>query len=214
VKNESKVFEQKKYVYVEKAVSKEICDLATQYGLFDSISDFNPDQNQVVGAHSKYADPLMESILLLLWPTVEKATGLKLFPTYSFYRTYKPGDELKPHVDRPSCEISLSLCLGWSYIHDDPDYKWELIVGDSSFGMNQGDIAIYRGLEVNHSRKPFEGKEGSFQVQAFCHYVNADGPFAFLKQDGRRGIGFPANSRDREINLFQLAEEIIESKEK
>lgn len=210
MKNLSKVFEQKKYVYVEKVLSKEICDLATQYGLFDSISDFNPDTGQVIGAHSKYGDPLMESILLLLWPVVEKATGLRLFPTYSFYRTYKPGDELKPHVDRPACEISLSLCLGWRYIHDDPNYMWELKVGDSSFRMNQGDIAIYRGLEVNHSRKPFEGKEGSFQVQAFCHYVNADGPFAFLKHDGRINIGAPTQTKERQINLSELAQEILE----
>ena len=39
-------------------------------------------------------------------PGMEKATGLKLYPAYTYARIYKKGDELKDIKDRFSCEIS------------------------------------------------------------------------------------------------------------
>ena len=45
-------------------------------------------------------------------PIMEKKTGLKLHPTYSYARIYKAGDiMLKRHKDRFSCEISTTLNL-------------------------------------------------------------------------------------------------------
>jgi hypothetical protein len=44
---------------------------------------------------------------------VEAATGKKLFPTYAYARWYAPGDELKIHRDRDSCEISATITLGF-----------------------------------------------------------------------------------------------------
>ena len=48
----------------------------------------------------------METLMMKVLPKMEKETGLKLLPTYSYARTYKKGDILKRHKDRPSCEIS------------------------------------------------------------------------------------------------------------
>ena len=45
-------------------------------------------------------------------PDMEKATGLKLYPAYTYARIYKKGDELKRHKDRFSCEISTTMNLG------------------------------------------------------------------------------------------------------
>jgi hypothetical protein len=42
---------------------------------------------------------------------MEKATGLKLYPAYTYARIYKKGDELKRHKDRLSCEISTTMNL-------------------------------------------------------------------------------------------------------
>ena len=39
------------------------------------------------------------------------ATGLKLYPAYTYARIYKKGDELKRHKDRFSCEISTTMNL-------------------------------------------------------------------------------------------------------
>ena len=46
-------------------------------------------------------------------PDMEKATGLKLYPAYTYARIYKKGDILKRHKDRFSCEISTTMNLGW-----------------------------------------------------------------------------------------------------
>ena len=48
---------------------------------------------------------------------MEKTTGLKLYPAYTYGRVYKKGDILKRHKDRFSCEISTTMNLGgdkWS----------------------------------------------------------------------------------------------------
>ena len=57
------------------------------------------------------SDFVMENLHDFLLPRMEKATGLKLFPTYTYFRVYKNGDVLEKHKDRPSCEISVSLSL-------------------------------------------------------------------------------------------------------
>lgn len=192
------VFSKNKQVYLKKALSPDICKLAAQYGIFDSVVNYDEDLLMVKGSHSKYGDSLMEALLLHLQPTIENATGLQLYPTYSFYRTYKAGNELKKHTDRPACEISVSVCLGYNY--STPSYFWNLWVGKSSYSMEVGDIAIYKGLELEHWREPFEGDENSWQVQAFLHYVDVNGSYAFLKNDTRPAIGLPFNSRNEDLD--------------
>jgi hypothetical protein len=54
----------------------------------------------------------METLLLKCQPVMEKATGLKLYPAYTYARIYKHGDILKRHKDRFSCEISTTMNLG------------------------------------------------------------------------------------------------------
>src|SRR5262245_36712433 len=68
--------------------------------------------DQIADTPCAYGDPLMDTLLLSLLPQVEKSSGLKLFPTYSYFRLYKQGDILQVHRDRAACEISVSLCLG------------------------------------------------------------------------------------------------------
>ena len=88
----------------------------------------------------------MEAMLKKVTATVECATGLSLYPTYSYYRVYKRGDVLPMHRDRPSCEISVSLCLGG--VFEKPWPLW-LMVGDYKIAatLGKGDAMIYRGCE-------------------------------------------------------------------
>ncbi len=82
---------------------------------------------QVPGTPAVYADPRTELLLARLTPVVEAEAGVAVYPTYSYFRVYKKGDKLKKHKDRPSCEISLSLSLGY-----DPDQPWPLWVEGNS----------------------------------------------------------------------------------
>lgn len=183
-------FKKDRYVAINSGLSKETIDLVTQYALFDELQRYNPEAEglQVPGAHSKYGDPMMESLLLALHPTIEKYTGLKLFPTYSYYRVYHPGDKLDHHVDRPSCEVSLTISFEYDY-KNKKNYKWPIYIDGTPIALNPGEMAIYRGCELDHWRDPFDAPEGSFHVQAFLHYVDQNGPNAGYKNDGRESVG-------------------------
>ncbi len=182
-----KEFSKNGYTIIRGALSKDLVDLATQYTLFDEIQDLCIDTFQVYGAHGKYADPLVESLLTQLQTTVEKNTGLELYPTYSFYRVYRPGHELIPHKDRKECEVSVTVCLGYDYCGS--DYSWPIFVEGTPVEMFPGDIICYRGIELEHWREKFSAPEGSWHSQAFLHYVDVNGPYADSKYDGRDSLG-------------------------
>lgn len=180
-------FKKQGYCIVKSAISQELRDFVTQYALFDEMQDFNPDSAQVPNAHAKYADPAMESLLVSLQPLMEEHTGLTLFPTYSFYRVYRDGDVLTPHRDRPSCEISATLCFNYSY---EKDYTWPIFMEGSKVALEPGDMLIYRGCDLNHWREPFESPNNdAWHVQGFFHYVDANGPFVEYKNDKRESVG-------------------------
>lgn len=181
------------YCLIKDALNKDIVDIVSNTALFEEIQKFSPGDGQVPNAHSSYASPVMESLLLFLHKDIEKNTGLELYPTYSYYRVYRKGDILKPHVDRPSCEISASVCLNYSY--DEKKYSWPLIVDNKKINMDVGDLVIYRGMDLNHSREEFCPPDNDdWHVQAFIHYVDANGPHSKLKFDGRQSIGYNKNS--------------------
>ena len=105
-----KFFKEKKYVLIKEMIPRDIAKVATQYSHYDRARNFQPESDgaQIPGSHSVYGAPLMETLLNFGRKTIEKSTGLELWPTYSYYRLYKVGDVLKRHKDRPSCEVSIT----------------------------------------------------------------------------------------------------------
>lgn len=194
-----KEFNKKGYTLIKNALNPELRDVITQYALFDEMQDFTPDEVQVPAAHSKYADPAMEAMLLHLHPLIEKETGLNLYPTYSFYRVYRNGDILHPHKDRQSCEISITVCFNYSY--DNSEYTWPIVIEENEINMEPGDIVIYRGCDLEHSRDIFLPPNNDWHVQAFLHYVDADGPYSNFKYDKRDSIGIIKNSTKNNVNI-------------
>ena len=148
--------------------------------------------SQVPGTPSAHGDAALDVLLEELCPAVEACTGLKLWPTYSYARLYRHGDELKPHRDRPACEVSLSLNLG----QEPADQPWALNVkgpaGSVAALLTPGDVLLYRGLELVHWREPYEGRH---MAQVFLHYVDQNGPHAAQKYDGRAALGTPLARR-------------------
>jgi len=143
-------------------------------------------------------DKLLEDLL----PNFEKASGLKLFPTYSYARLYNTKDEeLKVHIDRPACEISVSLTLGFE------GNVWSIYMGDNEdksnsakIDMEVGDAVLYRGCDKWHWREPY--KEGKWQAQVFLHYVDQNGPHAEWKYDKREALGKTNNEQKNKIENF------------
>lgn len=180
-------FNKNGYCVVKNVISQELRDFVTQYALFDEMQNFNGiGDSQIPKAHYRYADPAMETLLLQIQSTMEKNTGLSLYPTYSYYRVYRPGDELKVHQDRESCEISATLCFNYNY----ENYSWPIYMEDNSVVLSPGDMVIYKGCDLKHWRNVLDlEQDDAWHVQGFFHYVNSNGPFANFKYDKRESIG-------------------------
>ena len=211
-------FKKNKYQVIKGAISKELADVAYRYLQVSAEADNwminnyvthvgNPlvgnfHDPQVPNSYAKYADRFMETLLIKTIDVMQKKTGLKLVPTYSYTRLYRTGNILRRHKDRPSCEISTTLCLGgdqWP-IYIDPtgsdnvidEYK-DIHKPGAPIGvevnLKPGDMLIYSGCELEHWRKPFEGK---LCGQVFLHYNHADGRFAKANlYDKRPMLGIP-----------------------
>ena len=197
-------FKKNKYQVIRGAISKEVADIAYRYLQISAEADNwmlkngvthagnklvgNFKDNQVPGSYAKYGDRLMETLLIKTIDVMQKKTRLKLGPTYSYTRLYKKGNILRRHKDRPSCEISTTLCLGGDHwpIYLDPtggDYVIDEYKNIHKPGapkglevnLKPGDMLIYSGCKLEHWREPFQGQ---LCGQVFLHYNHADGPFA------------------------------------
>jgi len=106
-------FEVNKYVHLPEFLNKENCAQ-----LVDELRRLIADgkttkDDQCPLSQAIHGAPVFDSLLEQLVPNFEQASGKKLFPTYAYARLYAPGDELKVHTDRPACEISATLTLGF-----------------------------------------------------------------------------------------------------
>jgi len=198
-------FKKDRYIIIKEAIPKVIARFLTDYLLLKrevsytmfkyGVADNTTtewgrwDDDQVPGTYSHYSDVAMETLLAWMHPIMKKHTGLDLAPMYSYTRIYRKGDELERHKDRPSCAISTTMALGFDKpypIYLDPTG------GANSKGievnLNPGDMLVYRGCDLEHWRKPFEGEDC---VQVFLHY-NEKGTFTeHDKYDGRFHLGLP-----------------------
>ena len=205
------------YQIIKSAIPKEVAKFCFDYFLLKRDAfDFMTKENilppgpfsyfgrrgdrLVNDCYCHYADHAMETLLLQLKPVMERSTGLKLVPTYSYARAYENGAILNKHKDRASCEISTTLNLGgdsWpiylepkkeiGFYNDDDEY----VHGETEgirVDLSPGDMLIYKGIDLEHWREEFSGNTC---VQVFLHYntYNAEN----LKNifDGRPLPGLP-----------------------
>ena len=213
-------FKKNKYTVIKKAISEDLAAFIRNYfcmqkQVYDTCRErryFSPFENilghyenkdeQIPDTYSQYANIAMETLMLKCQPEMEKVTGLKLYPAYTYARIYKKGDELKRHKDRFSCEISTTMNLGgddWP-IYLEPDPKkggvkpGQGYVSDNTKGvrvdLKPGDMLVYSGCELEHWREKFKGKEC---VQVFLHYNNRKTPGAKDNMfDKRPHLGLPS----------------------
>ena len=211
------MFKKKKYTVIRQAISKDLAAFVANYFLMKrqvlntckQAKYFSPFENilgsyddaQIPNTYSHYADIAMETLMLKCQPEMEKATGLKLYPSYSYARIYKKGDILKRHKDRFSCEISTTMNLGgdkWPiYIEPNPkkgkdtDNGYESEYTDGvKVELKPGDMLVYKGNICEHWRDKFDGKDCA---QVFLHYNNAKTKGSKKNMfDGRPHIGLPS----------------------
>ena len=169
-------FKKNKYTVIRKAISKDLaafvanyflmqkqvydtCKAARYFSPFETIIGYYEGENeQIPDTYSQYANMAMETLLLKCQPDMEKATGLKLYPAYTYARIYKKGDELKRHKDRFSCEISTTMNLAGD---DWPIYlepSGETGKKGVKVDLKQGDMLVYSGCELEHWRENLKAK--------------------------------------------------------
>ena len=214
------MFKKNKYVVIKQAISKDLATFVANYfsmkkQVYDTcrqtrfispfeilLGDYEGADGQIPHTYSNYSDIAMETLMLKCQPIMEKTTGLKLTPAYTYARIYKNGDVLKRHKDRFSCEISTTMNLGgdpWPiYLSPNenvgiPDGK-KITVESKAKGikvdLKPGDMLVYKGCELEHWRNKFKGKEC---IQAFLHYNNRKTPGAKENMfDKRPHLGLPS----------------------
>ena len=220
-------FKKNKYTVIRQAIDKDLATFVYNYfhmkkQVYDTclqrryispfeniLGHYEAADEQIPHTYSNYADIVMETLMLKCQPIMEKTTGLKLNPSYTYARIYKKGDILHRHKDRFSCEISTTMNLGgdpWP-IYLNPDPKAGQVSGPK-VGLHQiqhyeatkdkgikvdlkpGDMLVYSGCELEHWREKFKGKEC---VQVFLHYNNRKTPGAKDNMfDKRPHLGLPS----------------------
>ena len=103
------MFKKKKYTIIRQAISKDLasfvanyfsmqkqvydsCKAARYFSPFETIlGEYETPDAQIPNTYSQYANMAMETLLLKCQPAMEKATGLKLYPAYTYARIYKKG---------------------------------------------------------------------------------------------------------------------------
>jgi predicted 2-oxoglutarate/Fe(II)-dependent dioxygenase YbiX len=204
------MFEKNRYVHLRGFLDKTNCQELT-LALKNEVNVRGWFDPQCPTSKSIRDSVIFDKLLVDLLPHFEEASGLKLLPTYAYARWYEPGEVLKIHRDRPSCEISATLTLGfegevWPIFMGHPseeptEYRRvdesKNIVHAKNVGkisMDVGDAVLYRGCEMYHWRDEYS--EGKWQAQVFLHYVDANGPHAEWIYDKRGKLNLPeqANS--------------------
>ena len=217
-------FKKNHFLVIKEAVSKDVANFVYNYFImkrqvartfFDTryISPFTTEwgiwnDKQIPDTYSHYADTAMETLLLSVQPKMEKLTGIKLNPTYSYARIYKMGDVLHRHKDRFSCEISTTMNLGGDEWPIYSENKKNVGVPEDVFPsktknkgtkviLKPGDMLVYKGMILEHWREPFIGKDCA---QVFLHYNDQKSKGADKNLfDGRPHLGLPSYFKGAKI---------------
>jgi hypothetical protein len=149
------------YRVVRNVISPDTLDLLKNTLLLTKTVDYfqkniNPDNKTAFGDEQSpvgfpfYGHVICDALAVSLLPLMEEQTGLELYPTYTYGRIYWKGSTLAAHKDRPSCQYSATLCI------DNDPKPWPIFMEGKKILLNAGDIAIYKGCDVEHWREPYK----------------------------------------------------------
>ncbi len=153
-----------------------------------------------------YSTPMGVALHRYIHKKLSTELDLNLIHTYSYTRKYERGSYLKAHADRPSCEISATLCLDYSTDDNEPWTIWldnsrnwvddgqgdqEALFRETQgipirkrksipVKLNVGDIMIYQGPNVVHWR---DNLLGNHSYHMFVHFVNKETRMANINNE-------------------------------
>ena len=214
ITNPSDFFKQNNYIIIENFMTEHMAHICYEYVKNKTIwADYIKfvhkeeykniyigqfDDPQALDAYSCYGDLLFDTILYQATGKMQEFTGLELVPQYSYFRLYQKNNDLEIHKDRPSCEISTTLCLGWDSSNvEDKNYNWPIYLKNDNNNqiaahLKTGDMLIYKGDKLEHWRNRYEGLN---HAQVFLHYNDKNGKYGDQYLDGRNILGLDAKHK-------------------
>lgn len=138
-------------------------------GSFQTKCRYNEETNGITAFNNKDLTPLLQKYK----SKIENYVGLKLIPKYNFWRLSFKNGTVPPHIDRPPCEVSVTINIGTS-----DNVIWPFYLDHEKnirIDMSPGDAVIYRGYECIHWRYPLTSE---WNAQFCLHYTNANGVFS------------------------------------
>ena len=193
-------FDENGYLILKKICDPKLlyCPVPTDRGLFKwwgmREDQFVLDNDQQVeDSIERYWYPQYKDIHTTIKNIVETLIGRRLYETYYYDRFYFPGQELKKHIDRPACEISVTVHIDTNIKENWPIWVKNVNGENISVVLEPGDAMIYKGCERPHWRESMPGlletiRDGIdtnslYYHQIFFHYVLQDGVRAHYAWD-------------------------------
>jgi len=198
----SESFDKNGYLSINNFISSDFIQTISTYmeycvnqsSYMDNLNPTTDKAKDPTSRFSRYADPLIETILVDKLSEIEKNVGKELYPTYSYSRVYMGEDVLSAHVDRPSCEYSVTVNVA-TLGHPWPIYFKKEGSPQTQMLLEPGDAAVYKGCEMMHWRNPMPFSGSKINVQFMLHYVDKDGPYSDYKWDKRPSLGLPCETK-------------------
>ena len=184
-------------------LQEEVPDSRGSYNYFGSEDkyEFTPLEPQVNGSLSRYNYPKYKEIHNKVRLILECILGENLYNTYYFDRFYFFGQELSRHIDRDSCEISVSVQISKNSYFPWTFFLKNLNGKEVGLQLENGDGLLYMGCDVEHWRYPLESRfskfgkflnkifrkeDNTYHHQIFFHYVKANGNRVQFAGDSNR----------------------------
>ena len=200
-------FMKDRYVVLKNLIPKDIINMtldnwktheeSSDSGIYREERDItykNP-ASSIGKSTAQYSAPWAIALHNWLHEELKRHIDLDLGITYAYSRRYERGAYLGSHLDRPSCEVSATLCLDYKsddgspwpiWVRNDKNYITEEAEtvrvesqalnqrerkknGCKSLSLEPGDILLYQGPNIPHWRDYFLGE---YSYHIFVHFYN------------------------------------------
>lgn len=214
-----------RYVVLKNLIPKDIINMtldnwkahehSESSGLYREENDItykNP-ASSIGKSTAQYSAPWAIGLHNWLHQELKRHIDLDLGITYAYSRKYERGAYLGSHLDRPSCEISATLCLDYKsddgspwpiWLRNDKNYiteEAETVKNESQdysqrerkkngckqLLLEPGDVLLYQGPNIPHWRDYFLGE---YSYHIFVHFYNRRSEMRRLEKfykDGKLG---------------------------
>ena len=211
-------FMKNKYVVFKNFLPKEMIQMSMDMWKTDELGEgfytkqenrditYKNPQSSIGKSKGGYCTPWGVALHGFIHNKLKDYIDMDLRETYSYTRKYTRGAYLGTHTDRPSCEVSATLCLDY---HTDDNTPWKIWLrndknyagidaekvkketqdltqrerlnnGFKSVSLKPGDIMLYQGPNIPHWR---DYLLGDYSYHLFVHFFNADS-----RMDGIEGF--------------------------